>query len=44
MVKVSKDPADGIGEKERKEKFSKIGFSLRKGNKKNDLYLVKNKK
>ena len=31
MVKISKEPAVSISEKERKEKFSKIGFSLRKG-------------
>ena len=44
MAKVSKDTADGISKKERKEKFSKIGFSLRKGKEKDKLYITKNKR
>jgi len=41
MLKVSKKPTKGVSEKERKEKFSKMGYSLKKGNKKDKLYIVK---
>lgn len=41
---VSKEPAIGISKKEREENFSKIGYFLRKGNKKDKLYFVKKPK
>ena len=44
MLEVSKKPHKDVNEEQRNKTLFKVGFSLRKGNKKDKLYVVKNKK
>jgi len=41
MTRISKEPYPTVGEIERKEKFAKIGYSLREHKKTGKLLLVK---